>query len=264
MIHKDMTNKAYHSLSAISSTAVKTVSKSSIAHWVGAKRHETPAMVQGSAIHSLALEPKLKGVVRGPYSRRGGAWKEAVFAAEAINEDAIVLPEREYDEIEAIANSARENPVLKDYLNSDYSRIEMSITLHDPDYDLDLRARPDLYNSNGTIIDLKSTLDASPAGFTKSAYNLGYFTQAAFYRRVLELEGLKVSEFLFLAVEKSAPYLTCAHGVSETGMALGEIEMHKALKQIAEYKKTGVANTGWPEISMLSPPGWALDYVSTE
>ena len=35
------------------------------------------------------------------------------------------------------------------------------------------------------VIDVKTTSDASPEGFGKSSWNLGYHVQAAFYRRVI-------------------------------------------------------------------------------
>ena len=263
MIYKDMTNAEYHALDAISSTAVKSVSKQSVAHWLGATRKETPALAVGSAIHSLALEPEKNDVVRGPETRRGNAWKDAVAEAKTFNPDAIVLPEAEFDEIEKIAASARAHPVMQDYLEHQDSKIEMSIVLTDPDYGFELRARPDLFNvSNGMMIDLKSTIDASPRGFARSAVNFGYFTQAAFYRRVLTLEGLPVSDFIFLAVEKDAPYATCAHAVSPEGMAYGDTMMHRALEDIARYKDTGEISTGWPDMVMLSPPAWVADVVA--
>ena len=263
MIYPSMTNTSYHSLDAISSTAVKTVSSQSVAHWLGQERKETPALAIGTAIHSLTLEPEKGEVARGPETRRGNAWGEAVELAKSFNPDAVVLPSGEYDKVEAIAASARAHPVMQDYLEHQDSKIEMSIVLTDPDYGFELRARPDLFNdSNGMMIDHKSTIDASPRGFARSAVNFGYFTQAAFYRRVLTLEGLPVSDFIFLAVEKDAPYATCAHAVSPEGMAYGDTMMHRALEDIARYKETGEISTGWPDMVTLSPPAWVADVVA--
>ena len=258
MIYDSMTNGEYHALEAISSSAVKTISKQSIAHWLGQERKETPAMAMGTAIHSLTLEPEKAEVVRGPENRRGKSWGEAVDAAKAFSPDAVVLPEAEFDKVQEIADAARAHPLMRNYLALEDSRVEMSIVVDDPDYGFQLRARPDLYNSgSGMIIDLKSTLDASPRGFAKSAHGFGYFVQAAFYKRVLQLEGLPVEDFVFLAVEKDPPYATCAHLMSGEGMAYGEVVMHKALAAIAEYKSTGVISTGWPDTAILNPPTWA-------
>ena len=259
MIYKDLTNKSYHSRPEISSTAVKTVAKQSVAHWVGAERKESAAMALGSAVHSLCLEPHLNEVVRGPETRRGNAWKDAVAKATLANEDAIVLPEAEFDKAKAIADSARAHPVMAEYLASEHTKIEMSIALDDPDHGFGIRARPDIYNAdNGMMIDLKTTIDASPRGFERQAFQYGYHIQAAFYERVLKLEGLEVNGFGFLAVETTAPYATCFHWVSSDLMELGRKECDLAMAKIKAYQDTGIATTGWPEEVTMHAPAWAL------
>ena len=72
-----LSNKAYHELPAISSSAVKTVATSSLYHWKNAKFSSTPAMVLGSAFHAMVLEPEKNLVINSELSRRGSkAWKE--------------------------------------------------------------------------------------------------------------------------------------------------------------------------------------------
>ena len=256
MIYKDMSNSEYHAHPAISSSAVKTVAKSTIAHWLGQERKETPAMALGSAVHSLALEPHKKEVVRGPETRRGNAWKDACAEAKTFNPDAIVLPEAEFDKAQAIANAARSNPFMAEYLADEQSKIEMSVILTDPDCDMELRTRPDLYHPDGTIIDLKTTIDASPNGFSKQSLNLAYHIQAFHYCRVLELEGLRVNRFVFVAVETSAPYATCTHVVSTGLMQLGGLDWERAMEQMLKYEETGEITTNWPEMNELFLPSW--------
>ena len=259
MIYKDLSNLAYHARPEISSTAVKTVAKQSVAHWIGAERKETPAMALGSAVHSLCLEPHLNEVVRGPESRRGNAWKDAVAKATLANQDAIVLTEADYDKADAIATSARNHPVMAQYLDDMHTKIEMSVILNDPDADIPIRVRPDLYNaSTGILIDLKTTQDASPRGFGSQAFKYGYHIQAFMYCRALELEGLKVNGFAFLAVENSAPHATCCHWVSPAMLDLGRLEYERGLEQIKLYQDTGIASTGWPDEVTLMPPSWAM------
>ena len=256
MIYKTLSNTDYHALDAISSTAVKAVSKQSVAHWLGATRKETPALAVGSAIHSLTLEPEKNDVLRGPETRRGNAWKDAVAEAKTFNPDAIVLPEAEFDKAQAIADAARANPFLAKYLADEQSKIEMSVILHDPDCGLELRTRPDLYHPDGTVIDLKTTVDASPEGFAKQSFNLAYHIQAFHYCRALELEGLRVKRFIFVAVETSSPYATCAHVVSKGLMQLGRLDWERSVEKIMNYQETGEASTGWPEMNEMALPSW--------
>ena len=59
------------------------------------------------------------------------------------------------------------------------------------------------------VVDLKSTIDASARGFAKSVRTYGYAFQCAWYlEEGLQPNGEKPTEFIFLAVEKKAPYLT--------------------------------------------------------
>jgi hypothetical protein len=259
MIYKDLSNREYHSRPEISSTAVKTVAKQSVAHWVGAERKETPAMQMGSAVHGLCLEPHLNEVVRGPETRRGNAWKDAVAKATLANQDAIVLTEADYDKADAIATSARNHPVMEEYLNDAHTQIETSVILDDPDVGVPIRVRPDIYNSRtGILIDLKTTLDASPRGFQRQAYKLGYHIQAFMYMRALELEGLSPQAFAFLAVENAAPYATCIHWVSDDLLKLGALDYERAMEQIKIYQDTGIASTGWPDEVTMHAPAWAM------
>ena len=256
MIYKDISNHDYHALPSISSTAVKTVAKQSVAHWLGQERKETPAMQMGSAVHSLALEPEKLEVVRGPETRRGNAWKDAV-ASVSDNPDAIVLTEADYDRAADIAKAARANHVLKTYLDDPASHIELSVVLNDPDCGVQLRTRPDLLHPpSGTIIDLKTTIDASPRGFQRQAIKLGYHIQAFHYCRTLRLEALNVKRFIFVAVETSAPYATCAHIVSPELMAIGGLDWERAMEKIMRYEQDGEISTGWPEMSTLHAPSW--------
>ena len=92
VIRDDMTNEEYHAHHAISSSDAKAVLLSSVWHWHNKVSKETSAMQTGTAVHDMALEGGMN-TVRGPETRRGNAWKEAVERAG----DKVVLPEKEYD-----------------------------------------------------------------------------------------------------------------------------------------------------------------------
>ena len=91
MIRDDMTNEEYHAHHAVSSSDAKAVLLSSVWHWKNAVQ-KTSAMQLGTAVHDMALEGG-QNTVRGPETRRGNAWKDAVAEAG----DKVVLPEKEYD-----------------------------------------------------------------------------------------------------------------------------------------------------------------------
>ena len=105
------------------------------------------------------------------------------------------------------------------------------------------KVRPDLYNPGaGVVIDLKSTQDASEKGFKKSVRQFGYTFQACWYMHALRLLGEKPKQFIFLAVEKSAPHLTAAYTLSATDIDKQMANMEKACKLWATCESSGV----WP------------------
>lgn len=56
------------------------------------------------------------------------------------------------------------------------------------------------------LVDWKTTLDASPGGFARSAAKYGYHQQAAWYTDLAERHFGKRLPFVFVAVESSAPH----------------------------------------------------------
>lgn len=256
MIRKDMTNEEYHAHHAISSSDVKAAAKS-LAHWKGAERKETTAFDLGTAFHEMTLEPHCKRVVRGPETRRGNAWKDLFEQTQA--EGKLLLTEKEFDLANAMSESALRNPTIRGQVEHESAEIENSIFVTCPTTGLELRCRPDCYNpTNGVCLDLKSTLDASPdkGGFEKTIWSYRYDLQGAFYKYVLELEGLNVSYFVLAAVEKSAPYATCCHVLSGEVLDNAHRKMMKILHRIKRADDEGVYPTDWPNHNMIYLPEW--------
>ena len=255
MIRNDMTNEEYHASDAISSSAVKTVLKSSVWHWKNQVQKETTAMIRGTAVHDFALEGG-KNTVRGPETRRGNAWKEAVENAEGKT----VLPEKEYDEAQHIAEALFVDPACAKQLNCKDGRKEYSIFVECPQTKLKLRCRPDLYNPHDMVMsDVKTTVDASPTGFNREIYSKWrYDVQAAFYKYVAELAGWKVMHFAFLAVESNPPHAAHMHVMSLDAMSQGHQDMMFALEQIAEAKLKDDYSLNWGKFTMIHPPSWVM------
>lgn len=72
--------------------------------------------------------------------------------------------------------------------------------------------------------DLKTTRDASPHGFERQAFDLGYWIQAAHYTIGLDAVGLPVDGFIFGAIEHEPPhgrrFYRCTDRAIEMGMKL--------------------------------------------
>ena len=257
MIRDDMTNEEYHAHHAVSSSDAKAVLMSSVWHWHNAVHTETSAMALGTAVHDMALEGGLN-TVRGPETRRGNAWKDAVAEAG----DKAVLPEKEYDLAQDIAAALLADPACAKQLQCEGAKKEYSLFATCPKTGLELRCRPDLYNpSDFVMCDVKTTTDASPNGFLRSAiYKFRYDAQAAFYKYVAELCGWKVTHFAFLAVENKAPHASHMHVMGMEAMEIGHKDMMRALELIAAAKEKDDYSLDWGRFTMVHPPAW----VTTE
>jgi len=80
------------------------------------------------------------------------------------------------------------------------------------------------------IIDVKTTQDASPDGFRRSAYKYGYHRQASFY-----VDGFGADEFWFAVVEKDSPYRVGLYQASEDFINNGRDEVSILLETYKEY-----------------------------
>ncbi len=249
-----MTNMVYHSTSGISSSAVKSVYKKSLAHWKGEKRTQTAAFTMGTAVHALLLEEDKNLVHKGPKTRRSKAFTEQEAA---LKGEEVLLTEVEYYTARKIANSTLDNPDCKKFLRHADRENEVSIFAECPKTGLTLKTRPDLMiQSEKTVFDVKTTQDASPLGFANECFRYAYDIQSAFYLYVCQLAGLDVSEFKFIAVEKTAPYVSHVHVVSEDLLANATERMHRTLAIIASAQDQETYDTGWGDYSIIELPKW--------
>lgn len=260
MIRTDLSNEEYHAdKSAISSTDVKTVAKSTLFHWKNMQRRNSTAFDQGSAVHALLLEPEKQLVLRGPKDRRGNAWKDAYAEAEAAGK--VLLPEGEYYEAEAMAQAALFTPAVSILLQDENLVAEASIFAECPETGLKLKCRPDGFIADaGIVLDIKTAQDVSPHGFAKAVNQYGYDLQAAFYIYVLQLAGYQdVDSFIFIGIEKSAPYCVQVHELSEMYLASAHNRMMAALRKIQIANETNDFGTGWPDVNTIALPEWLAD-----
>lgn len=134
---------------------------------------------------------------------------------------------------------------------------ETSIFWQDPEFGVKCKARPDYVKASTLeVIDLKTTEDASTA-FSKSAFNYGYFRQAAFYSDGIEaVYGFRPT-FKIVAVEKKAPYGVAVFKLTDAALHYGRLEYRKALKIYAECVAVGEWPSYWAGVQLLDVPEFA-------
>ena len=251
MLRAGISNEAYHADPALGRSVaykMRTSCPMKVKHEMDNPQPSTSALVNGSMIHSGVLEPqkldeefKCKPESIDGNSPRTNAYKEAFAYMEADNPGTTFVPHADYyNNMEVIA-SASDHPLIKELLTDPDSLVE-----HTGFFDFEgvaCKVRPDLYNTkNGVVLDLKTTQDASIRGFTKSVRQFGYVFQAAWYMTALRQMGEKPKKFIFLVVEKTAPYITACYTLDNNDI---EREVPNVIDAIQMYGEC-LKNDVWP------------------
>lgn len=259
-VKEDISNEEYHLDPSLSASGAKTIALQSLAHYKYAKRKVSTAFDVGTAVHTLVLEPHLSNNVWcGPETRRGKEWKERY--AEAQEAGAVLLTEADYQVSVDMANSVRSNAAAMELLSGDLL-VEASVFSHDNEHGVDMRCRPDGWRKDiAAVIDLKTTIDASPQGFAKQAANFGYHLQDQFYRRCMLNDGHEVDRFVFIAVGKEAPYPVGVYELDYQSLEEGEVGVQYALAKFAEASKTGVWDYGYGELQTIRIPPYSFQFT---
>lgn len=246
-------NEKYHSKDGISSTAVKTVYKSTVAHWKGQKRKNSAAFNMGSAVHANLLQPADNLVVKGPKTKKSKAFVEM---EEGLGPDQILLTEVEFNVANCITKGVMDNPAAKKILEHPDRLNEASIYAKCPRTGLMIKCKPDTF-SDGIIWDVKTTQTASPSGFAREVQAWNYDLQGSFYLYVCSLlPEIEAKQFGFIAVEKAAPYVSHLHIIGPELMASATERMYRTLDIIAAAEHNQDFGTGWGECSTLELPKW--------
>ena len=255
----DMPAGDYHAHPAVSKSVLDRIARSPLharAYLDGAREEPTASMQFGTALHTAVLEPRRFAdeyhVFEG--DRRTKAGKEAYELL--IASGATILSRADFDAVLAMELAIRQHPVASELLQDGIA--EASVFWQDERTGLECKARPDWWHrERGLVVDLKTTDDASPAGFARSVANYRYHLQAAHYRA-----GTGCSRFIFIAVEKKAPYAVAVYELDNDAIRAGAELQASLLGQYASCLEFGVW-PGYPSIT-AEPPRWAVDDMFSE
>lgn len=261
------TNDEYHSGPGISKSHLDTIAGASPKHYFWKYLHPdrerqepTPAMIMGTAVHTAVLEPDLfpSEVIESPeFDRRSKVGRAEYEAFQLEHKGRIVLAPEDYATCLAIRDAVHMHPVAGGLLQG--GKAEQSFYAIDRETGELIKCRTDyLRDSGAMIVDLKTTDDASPAGFGKSAANFRYPIQTAWYNGVLDAAfGEHPQDWVFLAVEKKPPYAVGIYFMEPDIVARAEIAARRDFMKIVECKRSGE----WPDYGIepqpLVLPGWS-------
>lgn len=179
------------------------------------------------------------------------AWEDERRAAGKI-----ILTRNEQHLVDAMAEAVLAQPLAR-MLFERPGKPEVSV--FDEYLGVKRRGRFDyLPDDGGVAVDLKSAVDASPAGFARAAARYGYHVQRGHYLDMYERITGERREMLFVVVEKEPPYLVAVHRLNEQFADMGVTEALEAVDVYGRCVSTGE----WPgypaTINELQPPVFAV------
>lgn len=256
-IYPDLPADEYHSTPAVSKSMLDLLARSP-AHLRYSERKETPAMALGSAVHCAVLEPERfaceYATVPNNLDRRTKAGKAAWEKLQSSG--LAVLSAADYVTCCRMRDSVHEHPAAREILS--VGAAEQSAFWIDGATGVLCRARPDWVRPDGVIADLKTTDNASPWAFARSVAGYRYAVQEAMYRDGWDAAGGgDVEMFIFIAVEKTAPFAVAVYELDARAVSHGRDQYLAGLKQYRQCLDSGQ----WPAysdlIETLTLPEWS-------
>jgi hypothetical protein len=256
-------------------------------HTLDNGQEEKDCFRMGDATHAVILEPqrfletylvtgqceaKINGG-KGPRCSYGGkvqhagAWycsKHAEGLGTGDADGKAIVSASELEELKAMRASVRANKAAFELLTSpgqtELSLVWEEINITNAPDGLLVKCRLDRYvkfEGSDVVVDIKTTRDASPAGFQREMYKHGYHVQAAVYLAgISSVLKRRHTRFIFVAIENTAPYLTAVYEVDNATLIKGWDVYQQLLELYAECERTG----NWPgyaeDIQPLTLPPW--------
>ena len=257
---KEITNEEYHGEKEYeSSTNLRhsLISPKKYLHGKTALQVPTKAMEEGTAVHTFFLENNkfheeyiFRPEELNARTKEGKEWMKD-------NKGKKILSYEWKENLELMNESIMNSPAKIIYNNDNYSELSY---FWDDLYGIKGKCRPDCLSLNYRfVLDLKTTQDASPKGFQKSIGQFGYHIQASWYLRGLRKLGVKIDEFLFLAIEKTAPFCVGVYRADKEMLEEGDKKIEEALHLISECKENDMYLDYTPEIQNISLPPWMVN-----
>lgn len=215
-----------------------------------------PEFSFGSAAHSRILG-RGQEVVALDGDARTKAYKEAKAAAEA--EGKLPLKSADVEAIDRMADAILNHQLAAELLTAGQGLPEVSMFGIDEQTGRWGRGRIDFLHSRSVVVDYKTTRSVDDHQFARSAWDFGYWTQAAHYIRLGQQLDLLDDDptWLLVAQEKTAPYLVRVFEFRDEELDFGHAQIRRAFDLWDRCLTTGE----WPAYpqtsTILTAPSWA-------
>ena len=259
----DLDETTYHADPALSSSGAKRLIQTCPAIFKHERdtggRANKAAFDFGHAAHGLILgvgEPVHVIEADNFTTKAARELRDAAYAAGQVP-----ILARDYEQVEAMAEAVKRHPLAAALLSEGVA--EQSVFWNDERWDVGRRARFDWLTQRAGrhyVVDLKTSTTADPAVLGRKVADFGYHQQEAWYRDAAAAAGLGDEVgFLFVFVEKQAPYLVTVVELDSYAVQRGHELNQRALEVFRDCTASGI----WPgyvsptERALVSLPRWA-------
>lgn len=267
-IERDLPDSIYHSFDAMSASRLRILDRSTslhLAHSI-ANPSDSPALAVGRALHCKVLTPHLylrDFVVAPAVDRRTKEGKATYESFVASVGSKTVLTADQAEEVSAMAAAIAANPDARMVVSDLNGSAEVSLFAEIAG--VRAKSRFDrLVEVNGEriIVDVKTTASsASKSEFERTIWNFGYGVQCAFYLEMARACGVPAQHFVFVVVEKTAPYATAVYRFSDE---IAEAFRPRMLELVAQYKAyLAEGPRGYEGVTEIGIPAWAAARIAT-
>jgi len=265
-ISKRQPDPEYRRDPGIAQSGLKSI-LTSPAHYKAAQKRKwpcTPNMTLGSALHCISLEgPETfdRNYVRRPddlklTTKEGKAW-----AAEQKSSGRDVLTADQWESVHGM-NASLASMEWFDPKRLDEYRDFSELSIYWEWCGMDCKARLDRLielEDKVLVLDLKTTDSVSEKKFIDKVIYLNYMFQAAYYSKAASVAFGKPAEFIFVGVEREAPYTINLFTPTVEMMEEGTSQCEHALETLKECLITDYWPAPVPKMLTMDLPQW---YVS--
>lgn len=259
----DLTNGEYHASPGLSASGAKLLLPPSCpAIYKYQREHPVHKDIYdfGSAAHKMVLGSDDVIVEVEADDWRSKAAREA--RDEAREAGNIPMLAKHYTVVQAMAAAVREHPIAS-WLLDQPGTPEQSAAWTDERTGTPLRAQfdylPDKADTHAYLVDYKTTVGADLDHFSKDVRNLRYHLQAAWYLEAATQLGYIDTRWLWIAQEKTPPYLVAVYDIDPWDLAIGTHLMRQSIDVYAECVKTDTWPGYPPEVQTVEFPRFYTD-----
>lgn len=256
-VYPGLDREAYDRIARVNWSTLKHMQRSPFHYRSATQRQfkDTDPMRIGRATHAYSLEPETflaRWAVWEGKRRDGKEWEGFLAKAAGLE----VLTAKQYQQVKDMASAALTSEHAGRYLRG--GATEVTVLWTHKATGVQCKSRLDhAATAVRAIVDLKTTADASPAGFARLSWNLDYRGQAAFYDDAWEAVTGERHPYIIVAVESAAPHAVQAYSLPEHVLAPGRAMYQGLLERLVVCRK----ENWWPAYAAgvleLETPPWA-------